>query len=47
LAEVMMNFYCSENMTKQIGSALIGNKQTRARDSDINQKVQPGKYKPQ
>ena len=24
--------YCSENMTKQIGSTLIGNKQTSARD---------------
>jgi hypothetical protein len=30
----MMNFYCSENMTKQIGSTLIGYKfeQKRARD---------------
>jgi hypothetical protein len=34
---MMMNFYCSENMTKRIGSTLIRNKQTRARD--IKQKV--------
>jgi hypothetical protein len=32
-AEEMMKFYCSEKMTKQIGSTLIGHKQTRARNS--------------
>jgi hypothetical protein len=36
-SDMMMIFYCFENMTKQIGSTLIGNKQTRARD--IKQRV--------
>jgi hypothetical protein len=40
----MIKFYCSENMTKQISSTLIGYKQAGARR---HQAIKCGKYKPQ